>query len=571
MRPREHDRNTRNERSPIQRAPTERRDDPAAFSPAEDCRVSQAQGIENTKKGAVAAGHEATAAAAAEILRDGGNAFDALIAGLCASCIAEPMLSSLGGGGFLVARSKDGVLTVYDFFAQTPLEPKAEDLDFYPISGDFGSKTQEFHIGLGSIACPGVVKGMFAIHQDLCQVPMSRLVEPAIRLAREGLPINSFQAFIQRVLTPIVTSTEGSRRLYGSPQVGQREPRLLGEGDIFRAPEMADLFEQLSREGDHAFYRGDLARQLVRDCRRFGGQLSEADLENYRVHRRRPLECHFAGAQLATNPLPSAGGTLISFGLQLLEDRGARPPSLGTGEHLAGLARAMELTNRARKSSVQENPEEDQALLQLLEPKAIAQYREFMSLHPASDRGTTQISVADGEGNLASLTVSNGEGSGYVAPGTGVMLNNMLGEEDLNPKGFLAWPANRRLSSMMAPTLVHRPDGRLLALGSGGSNRLRTAILQVLLNTLRYDLSLEEAVAAPRLHFERDSLDLEPGYSKKGLDDLRRHYPQATEWEEKNLFFGGVHLVSFDPRDGSFRGVADGRRGGVARWASNES
>lgn len=534
--------------------------------------MSRPLGRNNKKRGAVAAGHEATAAAAAEILRDGGNAFEAMIAGLCASCVAEPMLSSLGGGGFLLARSKDGALTVYDFFAQTPMAPKSEGLDFYPISGDFGAKTQEFHIGLGSIACPGVVKGLFAIHQDLCKIPMSRLVKPAVRLAREGLPVNSFQAFIQTVLTPIVTSTEGSRKLYGKPSNRPREaePQPLSEGDVFRSPEMADVFELLACEGDAPFYRGDLARRMVNDCRHAGGQLTHADLENYQVYRREPLRCRFAGAHLATNPLPSAGGTLISLGLQLLEATESRSSSLGSGEHLAGLARAMELTNLARRSSFQKNPDEEQALLHLLEPEEIAKYRRSMSLHPASHRGTTQISVADGEGNLASLTVSNGEGSGYVAPGTGVMLNNMLGEEDLNPKGFLAWPANRRLSSMMAPTLVRRPDGRLLALGSGGSNRLRTAILQVLLNTLRYDLSLEEAVAAPRLHVERDSMDIEPGYSKQSLEDLRRHYPQVTRWQEKNLFFGGVHLVSFDPRDGSFRGVADERRGGVARWASSQ-
>ena len=522
------------------------------------------------KKGAVAAGHEATAAAAAEILRDGGNAFDALVAALCASCVAEPMLSSLGGGGFLLARSQGGDMTVYDFFAQTPMEPRSEGLDFYPIAGDFGGKVQEFHIGLGSMACPGVVKGIFAIHRDLCRIPMTRLVEPALRLAREGLEVNSFQAFIQKVLAPIVNSTRGSRELYRRPGGHETEVmEAVREGDTFRAPAMANLLEELAREGDDAFYRGELARRIVNDCRHLGGQLTEEDLEAYQVLRRKPLRCTFQKAELATNPLPSAGGTLISFGLQLLEQAGREPPRFGSGQYLATLAHAMELTNQARERSERQGIEDREALGQLLTPKAIAEFRLAMNRHPPNYRGTTQISVADGEGNLASLTVSNGEGSGYVLPGTGVMLNNMLGEEDLNPAGFLAWPANRRLSSMMAPTLVARPDGRLMALGSGGSNRLRTAILQVLLNSLRYDLPLEEAVAASRLHFERGQLDVEPGYSAEAVEELRLSYPQAVQWPDKNLFFGGVHVVGFDPRNGSFRGVADPRRGGVARWASS--
>ncbi len=143
----------------------------------------------------------------------------------------------------------------------------------------------------------------------------------------------------------------------------------------------------------------------------------------------------------------------------------------------------------------------------LLEPTLIQRYRDEIAGAPVAVRGTTQISVIDAEGGAASLSVSNGEGSGYVLPGTGIILNNMLGEADLNPEGSLGWPTDARMSSMMTPAIVLDDTGAVTALGSGGSNRIRTAVLQALLNLLAFGMPLEEAIAAPRLHVEGDKLE----------------------------------------------------------------
>jgi gamma-glutamyltranspeptidase/glutathione hydrolase len=167
-------------------------------------------------KGAAATGHPLTTAAAEEVLREGGNAFDAIIAAHFTACVAEPVLASLGGGGYLLAEPAEGKSRVYDFFAQTPLNRPAGELDFYPISADFGPTSQEFHIGLGAVATPGSVKGMFAIHRDLGTMPMQRLVQPAVRAAREGVRINSLQAYIFDVVSPIYLATPGAKALYGS-------------------------------------------------------------------------------------------------------------------------------------------------------------------------------------------------------------------------------------------------------------------------------------------------------------------------------------------------------------------
>jgi gamma-glutamyltranspeptidase / glutathione hydrolase len=160
------------------------------------------------------------------------------------------------------------------------------------------------------------------------------------------------------------------------------------------------------------------------------------------------------------------------------------------------------------------------------------------------------------------LSASNGEGSGLVVPGTGIMLNNMLGEEDLNPGGFNNWACNRRMTSMMAPSILLMPGNRSVALGSGGSNRLRTAILQVILNLTDCSMTPDEAVNNPRIHYENGKLSIEDGFSAGELEGLIRDYPDHKIWNGKNLFFGGVHVAG---RSGeNFYGAGDPRRGGVS-------
>jgi gamma-glutamyltranspeptidase/glutathione hydrolase len=197
----------------------------------------------------------------------------------------------------------------------------------------------------------------------------------------------------------------------------------------------------------------------------------------------------------------------------------------------------------------------------LLDPKYLAIYKEQLAGRIRSRRGTTHISVIDGEDNVASLSLSNGEGSGYVIPDTGIVLNNMLGEEDLNPAGFHCWPEGERMTSMMAPTIGLFPDGRQIATGSGGSNRLRTAILQVLMNLIDFNMDVEQAVNAPRIHYEDGLLSIEGGFDEKRIGAMLEAYPDHQVWEERNLFFGGVHTVISGGK--GFGGAGDPRRSGV--------
>ena len=513
--------------------------------------------------GAVACGHEETANAAESVLRAGGNAFDAIIAAFLTSCVVEPVLASLGGGGFLLAHSNDRRDVIYDFFAQTPRNPLHRDqLDFYPIHADFGTATQEFHIGLASIATPGAVKGIFAIHDDLATMPMTELAQPAIEAARQGVRVSPFQADILKIIAPILTATEASRQQYLS---GERPGSLIGAGENFRQRNLADFLEALVREGDDLFYRGEIAQSISDLCARGGGQIARGDLANYEVRLRKPVRASYQGSRVLTNPAPSCGGTLIAFALGLLEHAGIRQYEPGSVQHLRLLADVMKLTNEARLEAYSTAADEA-ALEHMLDARLLNTYREKVVGNARSLRGTTHMSVMDADGNVAALTASNGEGCGHMIPDTGVMLNNMLGEEDLNPEGFYRWQADRRMTSMMAPTLVISPQGRKTSLGSGGSNRLRTAILQVLVNMIDFDRSLHDAVNGPRIHFEHDLLSIEPGFDADVVSALCEQFESTEVWTQQNLFFGGVHAVACE--DSGFAGAGDRRRGGVARVVS---
>ncbi|MGC1525067.1 MAG: gamma-glutamyltransferase [Phormidesmis sp.] len=538
--------------------------------------------VDNARSGVVAAGHARTAEAGQAILRSGGNAFDGAIAAMLTACVAEPTLTSLGGGGFLLAQTAKGKNTLFDFFTQTPGSRTASSqLDFYPIEANFGDTVQTFHIGKASMAVPGMLAGVLHVHKKLGRLPLKAVVEPAIICAREGLAVSEFQGYCYNLLDSILMATAASRQMFAPS--GKR----LRAGDRLQLREFADMLEYLAGLGDEEarrfFYEGDIAQQIVRDCQSGGGYLTLTDFRDYKVIERSPLSVNYRGVQLLTNPPPSAGGALIAFGLELLDRFDLKDLEFGSKAHLTLLSQVMRWTNEARRSHLDHALFSADIAQKFVAPDLVEKYAQ--PLEALFNRGTnrwgstTHISVIDSEGNAASVTSSNGEGSSYVVPGTQIMMNNMLGEEDLNPNGFNQWPLNQRMSSMMAPTMILREGKPELVLGSGGSNRIRTAILQVISNILDFDMSLAAAVNASRIHWENGVFHLEPGLSEPGLSEPEPGIASATVeplgeplgveslgtdqvviWQRSNMFFGGVHAVSSIA--GELNGAGDPRRSG---------
>jgi gamma-glutamyltranspeptidase / glutathione hydrolase len=493
--------------------------------------------------GVVAAGHPLSAQAGARALREGGNAVDAAVAAMLTAYACEPLLTSLGAGGYMLVVESGRAPVLLDFFIEAPgrgLEsgPRGAEAtaraELVPVSVSFGEAIQVFNIGPASVGTYGMAAGVWEASSRFGRIPLAELARPAARLAREGVELNAPQAYVIEILAGIVISTPESAALFAPGG------RLLRAGDVLRQPELADAIERLGAEGPAPFYSGDIAGAIVDWLAARGGIVTAADLAAYAVVDRWPIEVSYRGRQVMTNPPPSAGGILLAHALALL---GAEPGAPDVNRVVS----AMERTQAERTPEFLEGLDDPDFVRRFL-----ARWSPLGS--------TTHVAVLDREGGACSVTCSNGSCSGVVVPGTGVHLNNMLGEQDLNPLGFHRHPPGRRMPSMMSPTAVLRQGTAELVLGSAGSNRIRSAILQTIIRVIDDGLPAGDAVRAPRLHFEDGIVYAEPGVD---TEPLERAGCAIGRFRELNLFFGGVQAAARDEQ-GRFSGGGDPRRGGAA-------
>ena len=494
----------------------------------------------------MAAGHAATVDAAAAMLDAGGNAFDAVVAAGLAATVSEPGFTSLAGGGYLLARTAAGVDTLFDFFVDTPGRGRPDGApvpQFEEVSVAFAAADQSFHCGPGSVAVPGILAGYLHVHHQLGRLPLSDVVAPAAHLATEGVVVSASQATDFALLATILGRTEASRTIFFP------DGELLGTGDLLHNHDLGAYLHALGQNRSATtFYEGQAAQALVDQLHAGGGMVTVEDLAGYRVIEREPLKLRYRGRTLLTNPPPAFGGALLGLAMRRVEASGPLP-SRGSPELAVALVRAMASVDTDRAAG---------------HPEVAAALRDGFgvdpSTRPVASRGTTHVSVADVEGNVAAMTTSNGECSGDVIAGTGISCNNMLGEDDLHPDGFHASPPGVRVASMMSPTFVLDDHGHVdLALGSGGSKRIRSALLQVLTAVIDHGSDLAEAVEAPRLHWDGDHVEAEPGLSDAVIDAVTGVGP-VNVWPSPSMYFGGVHAVA-----PGRNAVGDARRGGAVR------
>lgn len=514
--------------------------------------------------GVIAAGHPLTAEAGARVLREGGNAVDAAVAAVLMSFAAESPLTGPGAGGFMLVHTAGGEDHLLDFFVAAPGRGLAEvapaPLD--PIDVVFGEDAvQVFNVGPSSCGVHGTTAGLAAALERFGSVGLDALVGESARAAREGVALQPMQAYLHKILGPILGSTPEGRGIY------EPEGRPLREGELVRQPELADLLERLGAEGPGFLYHGDVAREVSAWVLERGGLVTEDDLATYEPVEWEPVTVDYRGRRILTNPPPSSGGVLIAYALGLLERLGwsAAPRAFVRVTAEANRARTEEFLTGLHRSGFLESFLAAEAM----ERAAGALRGDGGSAAPGRGRpdrlgSTTHIAVLDDEGACASVTCSNGSGSGVIVPGTGVHLNNMLGEQDLNPLGYHRHEPGRRVPSMMAPTVVLNQGVPELALGSAGSNRIRSAIIQTIIGVVDAGLAAEEAVGRPRVHLEGDVVEAEPGIEEGALEALEADGWRVHRWSERNLFFGGVQAVVRDPETGELSGMGDPRRGGAA-------
>lgn len=429
---------------------------------------------------AVAAGHPATAEAGAEILADGGTAGDAAVAACLASCVAETVMTGLLGGGHSVYfDAATGTATNLDCFVTVPSGTGAPMTE---LQVPFGEEIVHYAVGTSSCAIPGVPAGLEALWRSHGRLPWARLVEPALRLARDGVELPAAHAACLAMLAPVMTMHEGA-------EIYAPAGTLLGEGDRLRQPGLVAALEAVRDEGAGSVYSGSIAAALLELVAEREGLIRPEDLRGYEATWSEPVELAFAGRCVLTR----AGLSGVPATLARLDPAGG--------------------------------------------PRALLSALEAVT---GPDGHTTNLCAVDSLGNACVLTTSLGLGSGDWLPGLDLHLNSMLGERDL-VRGPLR--PGSRMESMMAPTLAAGSSGLELAIGAAGGTRLRTALVGVMAAILGEELEPQRAIDRPRFHPAEGLIHAEPGVDEAWLGELERAGRVVRRWPAPHHYFGGVSAV----------------------------
>jgi gamma-glutamyltranspeptidase/glutathione hydrolase len=451
---------------------------------------------------AVAAGHPATARAGAEILDGGGSAADAAVAACLASCVAETVMTGfLGGGHALYWDAASANARNLDCFCAVPSGAGGELLE---LEVPFGEELVHYAVGAASCAVPGVPAGLDALWRESGRLPWVDVCAPALRLAREGVPMPPAHVACLQMLEPVMTMREGSR-IY-SPA-----GRLLEAGERLEQPGLVRALEMIAEEGVRSAYEGSIAEALLGLMAERDGVVTRADLQAYEAVWRDPAEVPYAGTRFLTR----AGLAPVGPALQRL------PVLRELGE-----------------------PERTLTLLDAVDSEASGWVTH-----------TTNLVAVDRDGSACVLTTSLGLGSGDWLPGFDLHLNSMLGEVDLIVAPL---EPGARMQSMMSPSVALGSKGPVLAIGSAGGTRLRTALVTVAAAILDEQLEPQAAVDRPRLHQAADVVNAEPGVDESALAELEARGLTVRRWPARHHYFGGVSLVATGGP------AADSRRSGAA-------
>lgn len=504
-------------------------------------------------KGAIASCSKNATEAGEEILRNGGNAFDAAVAIAFNLMVSNPLMCSIGGGGFAAIKTNNSDVKILDFFDSMPGKGLSRDAfgqNVKVISLDYGNGVDVI-AGHSSIGVPGTVKGLEHILNKYGKMSLNEVIQPAIDDAVAGVPLNSTVASWLKV------SSEKLHWItpYAKELLSEDDDSILNAGTLLKNRDLANTFELISQYGSEIIYKGDIAKQISDTVLAGGGIITRQDLANYQVIERKPIHAKFGNYDIFTNPPPSIGGITLSQMLKVVGLSGIRDYS---PENVLKLAKIINVTLSNRYSTIKGNSTDIQELYKMTDNEYI--FEKYKNVLPSAN--TTHLSAMDKDGNCCSITMSIGYGSGVAIDGTGIIMDNMLGEIELNPLGFHALTSGDRLVSGMTPTIINnRMCNDQIVIGTPGASRITTALLHTIINVACLDKSLGEALSSPRIHWENDKLSFENGLSFN--ESLVPKEWEIIEYKEPNMFFGGVQAVR--QKNGVFDAAADIRRSGVAK------
>lgn len=495
---------------------------------------------------AVAATGAQSLAAGLGVADEGGNAIDAALAAAFVALATEPGLVSFGGGAFINIWPAESEPVVIDGNVEMPGRGLPRDrfgAGVREIWTDYGGGVL-MHAGHGTAATPGCVPALARAHADYAKLSWPRLLEPAIFAARDGYPMGAAGArYLNFVADSLFGDDPEAHRL-----VTRGDGSLIEPGEITANPLLADTLIALANEGPSLFTVGEVARRLAEQMEHESGLITAADLAEYQTVVRRPHVMTAGEWQVAINPPPAIGGPMLAIMLGELQRRGAWDWRDVIEVQQTTLAYRLGVHDFSADLLG-----DGERLL-----AAVAEH----GLDPLrSSSATVHVSSADSEGNVCAVTMSSGYGAGMCIPGTGILLNNCLGEVELNRRGLHALSPGTRLASNMAPTTARRSDGPTLAIGSPGADRITTALMLVLGHACLEDLPVTEAITLPRLHVR----------SREGGFRVE-HEPDAAiaaaagelglpthEYDGPHMYFGGVGAAGLG-HDGQVHAAGDSRR-----------
>lgn len=496
---------------------------------------------------AVAATGEQALQAGLDVAADGGSAVDAALAASMVALATEPGMVSFGGGCYVNIWPVDEDPVVIDGNVEMPGRGLPADrfgTGLRTVSTPYGGGVT-MHVGQASVATPGVVPALAQAHEGYARLSWERLLDPAIRAARDGYPMSPAAArYLEYTADSLFGEDAEAHRL-----VTRADGTLMSGGEATRNPALAEVLELLAAQGPDLFTTGAVARALAADMAAQGGLITAADLAAYRPVTR-PAHLSQAGRwQIAINPPPAVGGPLLAVMVEELARRGN-----WTWRDAIEIQQAV-LSYRAETHDHSGDLQADgHRLLRAVGEQGISALRGSAS--------TAHISAVDADGNACAITMSSGYGAGMCIPGTGILLNNTLGEVELNRRGVHALAPGTRLASNMAPTTGRSDDGRPLAIGSPGADRITTALMLVIGQCCLHDEPLQSGIDNPRLHLRRDA---EGGYRVEYERDPAIAAAAAAlgleshEYPEPHMYFGGVGAAYRAP-DGTLRAAGDARR-----------
>lgn len=511
-----------------------------------------------------------------EILKRGGNAYDAAVAVSFALAVTYPTAGNIGGGGFALLRTASGEANFIDFREKAPGKASR---DMYLDAQ--GMPTRDSVVGWKASGVPGTVRGLALLHRKYGRLKWSEVVMPSVKLARNGFVVSYSLARGLRGGERLLGQFPESNRLY------LKQGNFYEAGERLRLPELAKTLERIAKKGPDEFYQGATAKLLAAEMAKNGGMVSEEDLKAYQAVERKPILGSYRGHEVIAAPPPSSGGIGMLQMMAMLERLDYAKAGLGSAKHAHLLAETMRRYYADRSQFLGDPDFVKMPLKGLLDPKYIASRADSITLDRATPSGelkhgplpaeeseeTTHLSIVDEKGNAISLTytLNGGYGSGVTVPGLGFLLNNEMDDfsakpGEMNMYGAIGGEANaiapgKRMLSSMTPTIVTREGKLALVIGAPGGTRIITGVMQVILNVIDFKLNMQDAIDAPRMHHQwmPDKLYLERGWSPDTIEILKK---LGHNVETGTPAVSNVHGILVE--DKWLQGAPDGRSNGKA-------